>query len=57
MHAAAGIAGLLALAWLMGESRRAVPWRTVVAGLVLQVLLAVLFLKVPLVKDLFPQAE
>ena len=53
MHAAAGIAGLLALAWLMGESRRAVPWRAVAAGLVLQIALAVVFLKVPLMKDFF----
>src|SRR4051812_17733928 len=53
MHAAAGIAGLLALAWLMGESRRTVPWRAVLAGLVLQIVLAVLFLKIQVVKNLF----
>ena len=53
MHAAAGIAGLLALAWLMGEDRRGVPWRAVLSGLALQVALALLFLKVPLMKDLF----
>jgi CNT family concentrative nucleoside transporter len=53
MHAAAGVSGLLALAWLMGEDRRGVPWRAVVAGLALQVALAVLFLKVPLMKDFF----
>jgi concentrative nucleoside transporter, CNT family len=53
MHAAAGMAGLLALAWLMGENRRGVPWRAVVAGLVLQIALAVLFLKVSFIKQLF----
>jgi CNT family concentrative nucleoside transporter len=53
MHAAAGIAGLLALAWLMGEDRRGVPWRAVGSGLALQLGLALLFLKVPLMKDLF----
>jgi CNT family concentrative nucleoside transporter len=53
MHAAAGIAGLLALAWLMGENRRAVPWRAVVAGLAVQIVLALLFLKVAPIKDLF----
>ena len=53
MHAAEGIAGLLALAWLMGEDRRGVPWRTVVSGLALQLGLALLFLKVPVMKDLF----
>ena len=53
MHAAAGVVGLLALAWLMGENRRAVPWRAVIAGLALQLALAVLFLKVPLMKHFF----
>jgi CNT family concentrative nucleoside transporter len=42
-----GIVGLLALAWAVSENRRAVPWRTVLAGLVLQMALAILFLKVP----------
>jgi len=53
MHAAAGIAGLLALAWLMGENRRGVPWRSVAAGLAVQILLAIIFFKVAFVKDLF----
>src|SRR5947207_9215313 len=53
MHAAAGIAGLLALAWLMGENRRGVPWRAVAAGLALQIVLAVVFLKVEFVKKAF----
>jgi hypothetical protein len=53
MHALAGIAGLLGLAWLVGENRRAVPWRSVAAGLMVQLLLAIVFLKVALVKDLF----
>jgi CNT family concentrative nucleoside transporter len=53
MHAAVGIAGLLALAWLMGEDRRGVPWRAVVTGLALQIALALLFLKVPAMKDVF----
>lgn len=53
MHAAAGIAGLLALAWLMGENRRAVPWRAIFAGLALQLVLAVLCLKVEFVKKAF----
>src|SRR5829696_5743996 len=53
IHAAAGIAGLLGLAWLMGENRRAVPWRAVAAGLALQITLAVLFLKVAFLKRAF----
>jgi len=53
MHAAAGLAGLLALAWLMSESRREIPWRAVVAGLVLQIGLAIVFLKVAFIKQAF----
>ena len=53
MHAAAGIAGLLALAWLMGENRRGIPWRAVAAGLAMQIVLAFLFLKVELLKKAF----
>ena len=53
LHALLGIAGLLAIAWLLSEERRAVPWRAVVAGLGLQLVLALLFLKIPLIKDLF----
>jgi CNT family concentrative nucleoside transporter len=53
VHALTGMAGLLALAWAASENRRAVPWRAVAAGLVLLLALAVLFLKIPLVKDAF----
>jgi CNT family concentrative nucleoside transporter len=53
MHALAGMAGLLALAWAMSENRRAIPWRAVVAGMVLLLILTVVFLKIPLVKSLF----
>jgi concentrative nucleoside transporter, CNT family len=53
LHALLGIAGLLAIAWLLSEERRAVPWRAVAAGLGLQLVLALLFLKIPLIKDLF----
>ena len=48
-----GIAGLLALAWLFSEARRAVPWRAIVAGLVLQVILALILLKLPGVNEAF----
>jgi CNT family concentrative nucleoside transporter len=37
----------LAVAWLLGENRRRVAWRTVLAGLVLQVVLGALLLKLP----------
>jgi CNT family concentrative nucleoside transporter len=53
LQALTGIAGLLALAWLFSEARRAVPWRAVVAGLVLQIVLALLLIKLPGVKDAF----
>jgi len=50
LHAAAGIAGLVAIAWLLSERRRAVPWRAVASGLVLQLALAVLLLELPYAK-------
>jgi CNT family concentrative nucleoside transporter len=53
LHAAAGMTGIIGLAWLMGENRRAVPWRAVVTGIVLLVVLAALFLKVAAVKKVF----
>ncbi|MGB7903107.1 MAG: nucleoside transporter C-terminal domain-containing protein [Steroidobacteraceae bacterium] len=45
--------GLLAVAWSLGERRRQVPWRAVIAGLLLQLTLALLLLKLPLAKDAF----
>src|SRR3954471_5249432 len=53
LHAAAGIAGLLGLAWLASEARRAVPWRAVAVGIGLMLVLAVLFVKVAFFKNLF----
>lgn len=47
------MAGLLALAWLTSENRRAIPWRAVAVGMLLLLLLAVTFLKLPMVKDAF----
>ena len=52
MRAVFGIFLLLALAWALGEWRRAdrerrVPWRTVGTGLMLQVALAVLLMRFP----------
>ena len=46
LHSAVGFVALLAMAWLAGERRR-VPWRIVVAGVVLQLALTVLLLKAP----------
>ena len=53
MHALLGMAGLLALAWAASEDRRRVPWRAIAAGLALQIVLAVVFLKVSLVMEVF----
>jgi concentrative nucleoside transporter, CNT family len=53
MHALAGMAGLVALAWALSENRRAIPWRAVVVGIALLVILAVVFLKVPFIKTAF----
>jgi CNT family concentrative nucleoside transporter len=52
-QAIAGMAGLLAIAWLASENRRAVPWRAVASGIVLQVALALLLLKLPFAKQAF----
>jgi CNT family concentrative nucleoside transporter len=46
-HAALGELALLLLAWLFSEDRWRVPWRTVIAGVALQVALAVLLLDFP----------
>jgi concentrative nucleoside transporter, CNT family len=49
----AGIAGLLLLAWIFSENRKGTPWRAVWAGLLLQLLLALLLLKLPFAKQAF----
>jgi concentrative nucleoside transporter, CNT family len=46
-----GIAAILTLAWLVSENRRAFPFRTVIVGLAMQVVLALLLLKVPVARD------
>jgi CNT family concentrative nucleoside transporter len=53
VQAVLGIAGLLAIAWLLSERRREVPWRAVAAGLALVLVLALVFLKMPYAKDAF----
>jgi concentrative nucleoside transporter, CNT family len=46
-HALLGYAGFMLIAWLCGERHGRVPWRTVAGGIVLQLALAMLLLKVP----------
>ena len=45
VHGVVGLAGLLGIAWLLSERRRAVPWRLVGAGVLLALLLAVAMLR------------
>jgi concentrative nucleoside transporter, CNT family len=46
LHAVLGEAGLLALAWLISEAHGRIPWRTVAAGVGLQIALAILLTRV-----------
>lgn len=51
-----GLLGLLVLilfAWLASANRRAVNWNLIMKGIALQIIIAVLVLKVPLVEDVF----
>ncbi len=47
LQSAFGIGVIVALAWALSEDRRAFPWRTVIAGLLLQAGIALLLLDVP----------
>ena len=49
MQAILGIGFLMMLAWALSEDRRRVRWRTVVIGLALQLVLALLLLRIPAV--------
>ena len=46
-----GIIVILLTAWVFSENRRAFPWRTVAGGLVLQIIIALLLLKIPAMRD------
>jgi CNT family concentrative nucleoside transporter len=48
-----GFFALHALAWALSERRRSIPWRSVLGGMVLTLVLATLFLKVPFFSELF----
>ncbi len=47
-----GIFALIALAWLVSEDRKSFHWRFVAGTLLIQATLAVLLLKVPVIRDL-----
>ena len=53
MRGALGVAALLLLAWLLSEDRRRVPVRVVVAGVLLQLALAVLLTKFAWAQKIF----
>lgn len=48
-----GIAFIVAVAWLLSASRKKIDWRLVISGLLLQLVIAVLVLKVAVVRDGF----
>ena len=53
LQSAFGFFAILFLAWLISENRRAVPWRIVVSGALLQLVLAAALLKLALFKQFF----
>jgi CNT family concentrative nucleoside transporter len=53
LQSALGVFAIIAIAWLISEHRRAVPWRPVVIGLAVTFGLALVMLKVPQVKIAF----
>jgi concentrative nucleoside transporter, CNT family len=50
LQSALGVSVFIGLAWAVSEDRRAFPWRIVLAGLVLQFVLAAALLKLPWVR-------
>ena len=52
-QSALGFIALLVLAWALSENRRAVPWRVVISGVLLMVVMAVLLLKMPFARQFF----
>jgi CNT family concentrative nucleoside transporter len=51
LQPALGICAILGLAWAVSEDRRQFPWRVVVSTLLLQLVIALLLLKVPMMRD------
>ena len=53
LQSAFGVLALLAIAWALGENRRAVSWRQMAVGLAVTVVTALVLLKLPLVAKAF----
>jgi CNT family concentrative nucleoside transporter len=53
LQSAFGFVAIIAIAWLISEDRRTVPWRIVISGVLLQIVLAAALLKVPLFREFF----
>ena len=48
-----GIAVMIGICWLLSSNRKAIDWRLVIGGVLLQVVLAVLILQVPFIYAIF----
>ncbi len=53
LQSAFGVLALLAIAWVLGENRRAVSWWQMAVGLAVTVVTALVLLKLPLVASAF----
>ncbi|MGA8259279.1 MAG: nucleoside transporter C-terminal domain-containing protein [Arenicellales bacterium] len=53
VQALVGLAVMVAAAWAISENRRALPWATVVVGLLLQAAIALVLLKLPASRGVF----
>ena len=53
LQAALGYTAFIAIAWSLSENRRAVPWRPVLGGVLLQIALAACLFKVPGIRATF----
>lgn len=57
MQAVLGVLVLIGIAWCLSENRGGVSWRLVLAGLALQLVLALLILRVPIVQNVIMLAN
>ncbi len=53
LRGAVGIIVLIGIAWLLSGHRKKIDWKLVAAGLLLQVIIAVLVLKIPVIRNGF----